>query len=183
MKNGRKIVKISQKCQKIAIWRPKRAQIGLKKNFDPIKKKFFWTKKKFFFRFFRWVKIFFSGRFGHFLASKSLFFGIFGYFSSKMVKFHQKYLFWGTIGDKLVKISGNFLTKGKIGVWSQKSPKNGQKWSIFEISTSLNGGGWGVPQGRRHRKLAKIDFSRPKLPETPFVGHLGHLVFWSVKNF
>ena len=30
-----KIAKNSQKCQKIAIWRPKSAQIGLKKIFDP----------------------------------------------------------------------------------------------------------------------------------------------------
>ena len=125
------------------------------------KKIFFWSKKIFF-----WCgQKNFSGRFEHFWASQSRFFGIFAYFSlffvhfsSKMVKFHQKYLFWGTFGDTMVKISGNFLKKGKIGVWSQKSPKIDQKWPIFEISTSLHGGGLRSPKVEKIEKWQKSIF-------------------------
>ena len=90
------------------------------KIFWPHQKKFFFDQQKFFFRFFRWVSNFFSGRFGNFLASKSRFFGIFGYFllffvhfSSKIVKIHQKYAVWSTFWDRMVKISGNFRFLGQ----------------------------------------------------------------------
>ena len=52
IKHGRKLAKNSQKCQKIAIWRPKNCQIDLKKNLRPIEKiekKIFFCPKKFFF--------------------------------------------------------------------------------------------------------------------------------------
>ena len=48
------------------------------------------------------------------------------------MKIHQKYIFWGTFGVTIVKISENFLKNCKIGVWSQKSPKNIQKWSFSQ---------------------------------------------------
>ena len=79
-----KTTEISEKHQKMVIWRPKSAQIGLKFFFDPSKKSIFWGPKNFWTpknRFFRWIEILFSDRFGHFLASKPSFFGVFRHFS------------------------------------------------------------------------------------------------------
>ena len=85
--------KIIKNNQKIAIWRPKSAQIGLKKNFCPFKKIDFFRKKKDFFknnRFFWRGKFCFSGRSDHFSVSKSWFLRFVWLFSLKIVECHRK---------------------------------------------------------------------------------------------
>ena len=79
-----KSTKNSEKSEKITIWRPKSAQVGLKKNFDPSKKLIFFGAQKIFLTpkksTFSMRRNFFSDRFEDFLASKSRFFECFHFF-------------------------------------------------------------------------------------------------------
>ena len=95
--------KNSEKTQKIAIWRPKRAQVDLKKNFRPFKKKFFFRKKNFFFRkkkFFLMGRNFFFRSIWTRLGLQNMIFWVFSLFFSKNGEIPLKYVIWGTLRDR-----------------------------------------------------------------------------------